>query len=290
MQHRSGFVGLGIMGLSMTRNLLKAGHEVTVWNRSREKILDAVNDGALEAESPAALRAMCDTLFICVTNEAAVREVLFDNPDSFIHGAPGARIVVNMSTISPSAERAIAADLARQEVAYCDAPVTGGDVGARNGTLTIMAGGDETSFARLLPAFEAMGKNISHTGPVGSGQLCKCVNQILVALNIAAMSEAFAFLDRTPLDAGRTFDLLSSGAAGSWALSNYGPRVLKGDFKPGFRAVDMLKDIKIVLNEAEKMHLQLPATELMRHLFGALVATEKTGESLGNHALRKLYQ
>lgn len=276
------------MGLSMTRNLLKGGFEVTVWNRTRKKVDEAVREGAIAAESPAGVAAEADIVFMCVTNEAAVREVLFDSEGALTSEKGKAKIVVDMSTIAPSAESAISERLARSGVAYMDAPVTGGDVGAREGTLTIMAGGDEDVFQKVLPAFEVLGKKIAHTGPVGTGQLTKCVNQILVALNLGAMTEAFAFLERSPLNFQKTVDLLSSGAAGSWALSNYGPRVMRGDLKPGFRAADMLKDIRIVLAEADKMNLQLPGIELMKDMYQSLCAIQK--ESLGNHGLIEVYK
>ncbi len=288
MSAKIGYIGLGIMGLSMTRNLLKGGFDVTVWNRTRAKVDEAVRDGAVAAESPAGVAARAEIVFMCVTDDAAVREVLFSSKDGLVSGKGRTAIVVDMSTVSPSAEIDISERLAGSGTAYMDAPVTGGDIGAREGTLTIMAGGDEDTFRKVLPALEVMGKKIAHTGPVGTGQLTKCVNQILVALNLGAMTEAFAFLQRSPLSSRKTVDLLSSGAAGSWALSNYGPRVMSGDLKPGFRAVDMLKDIKIVLSEAEKMNLQLPGIELMKDMYQSLCAIQK--ESLGNHALIEVYK
>lgn len=288
MTLRVGYIGLGIMGLAMTKNLLKAGCQVVVWNRTKEKLHEAISLGALPVDSPSAVAAQTEIVFICVTDAAAVRSVLFEGPGSLVKAENGARIVVNMSTIAPSAERDIASALDNFGISYLDAPVTGGDVGARDGTLTIMAGGDEDTFHRVLPVFELMGKSIAHTGPQGTGQLTKCVNQILVALNVISITEALAFLERTPLEVKKTLDVLGSGAAASWALNNYGPRVIKGDLQPGFRAGDMLKDIKIVLSEAKAMHLQMPGMELMKELFEALCAVQK--ESLGIHALIRLYR
>ncbi|NMC63596.1 MAG: NAD(P)-dependent oxidoreductase [SAR324 cluster bacterium] len=151
-----------------------------------------------------------------------------------------------------------------------------------------MACGDEGAFHAVLPIFQVLGKVVTYTGPQGTGQLTKCVNQILVALNCIAMTEALAFLERTPLDVKKTVSVVGAGSASSWALNNYGPRVLKGDLSPGFRAVDMLKDIKIVLDEAEQMHLSLPGMELMKRLFETLCSAQK--ESLGIHGLIKLYK
>ena len=288
MSVRVGYIGLGIMGLAMTGNLLKAGFPVHVWNRTSAKMREAEEAGGVPVDDPASMRSVTDVVLVCVTDERALREVLIESPRAFLKGRGGAGVVVDMSTVSPSTEGEVSEILGKEGITYIDAPVTGGDVGARNGTLTIMAGGEESAFHRVLPVFQAIGRNIAHTGPIGTGQLTKCVNQILVALNVAAVTEAIAFLQRSGLDVQKTFDLLASGAAGSWALSNYGPRVLRGDLKPGFRAVDMLKDIKIVLAEADRMKLQLPGVELMRELYEALCAIQE--ESLGNHGLISLYK
>lgn len=282
-----GYIGLGIMGLSMTKNLLKAGNTVHAWNRSPHRLDEAVKAGAMRAENPAAIRGAADVVFVCVTNDAALREVLIESPTALVKGdGRKTRIVVDMSTVAPSTETRIAAELAGHGIAYIDAPVTGGDVGAANGTLTVMGGGDEKAFREVKPFFRAVGKNIVYTGPQGSGQLTKCVNQILVAINVAAMSEALVFAQRAPIDMEKTLDSVSKGAAGSWALSNYGPRVLKGDLKPGFRAQDMLKDLRIVLNEARALGISLPVTALAEELFEKLCETHT---EVGNHGLIKIY-
>lgn len=290
MAERVGFIGLGVMGLSMARNIKRAGYAVTVWNRNAERSALLESEGLTVAKTPQGVGEQVDVLFICVTNGAAVHEVLF-GPSGAVMGAKRPALVVDCSTISPTEAKAIGAALAAKDVAFLDAPVTGGDAGAKAGTLTIMVGGDEAALQRIRHIFEAMGKNIVHVGPVGSGQLTKCVNQIGCAVGIAAMTEALIFAEQSGLDVQKTYEIIRSGAAGSWALENYAPRLFRGDLKPGFHAKNMLKDIRIVLSECEGRGLPLPVTGLLRELYTALLSTEgEKADEMGNHALIALYR
>ena len=176
-------------------------------------------------------------------------------------------------------------------MAYIDAPVSGGDVGAREGTLTIMAGGDQNHFDMAKPLFEAVGKNIFYTGESGTGQLTKCVNQVVVASTVAAMTEGLVFAKASGLNPGKTLEIISGGAAGSWSLDNYGPRVLRGDLAPGFDAKHMLKDIDFALEEARGLNVSLPGSECIRGLFDQLCKKmEQEGSVVGNHGLIRLYE
>ena len=280
---RIGFIGLGVMGVSMARNLGKRGFEVTVYNRSAEKTRALAAEGFAVASSTIELGNKVDALCLCVTDGTAVRDVL----RGALSGEHSVRLVVDFSTISPTEAEQIAADVKLRGVSYLDAPVSGGDVGAREGTLTVMVGGEPSAFEIALPILEGVGKKIVHLGPVGAGQRTKCVNQIAVAIGVAAMTEAMVFARDSGLDVAQVVDVIGSGAAGSWALQNYAPRVLRGELGPGFYAKHMLKDLRIAGREAEGANTSLPVTGLVRELFTALCAGE--GANLGNHALIALY-
>jgi len=279
-----GFIGLGIMGQGMARNLLKHGYAVTVWNRTPARAETVLAEGATWAESPAAVAAASDIVFTCVSDTPDVEAVILGEA-GVIHGARSGALVVDMSTISPAATRAIAAQLADKGVAMLDAPVSGGSEGAARGTLSIMVGGPAEQLARARPYFEAMGKTITHVGGAGDGQMVKLVNQILVVGNALAMSEALEFARAGGLDLEKTLAAVSGGAAGSWMLSNRGPQILADDWRPGFTIDLQQKDVRLCLREGDALGVPLLATSLVFNLYRTLQADGLGHE--GNHALIK---
>ncbi len=268
---RVGFVGLGIMGAPMARNLLDAGFELTVWNRTPAKCDPLVTVGARQAENPAAVAAASEVTISCVTNSTDVEQVVLGDA-GIIQGAKPGAVHIDCSTISPEVTRSIARALAECQVEFLDAPVSGGDVGARAGTLAIMAGGDPATFERCLPVLQAMGKTIVHVGPAGSGQVVKLCNQVAGGLNLLAMAEAIALARRAGVDPGRMLEVVSAGAAGSWMLRNLGPRALNGDFAPGFMVELMQKDLRLALEAAAASLTPLPGTALVSQLYTAIEA------------------
>ena len=279
-----GFIGLGIMGQGMARNLLKHGHSVTVWNRTKSKAEALLAEGAAWADSPAAVAAASDIIFTCVSDTPDVEAVIV-GPSGVIEGAREGALVVDMSTISPAATRALAARLAEKGVGMLDAPVSGGSEGAARGTLSIMVGGAAEQVERARPYFEAMGKTITHVGGNGDGQMVKLVNQILVVGNALAMSEALEFARAGGLDLQKTLAAVSGGAAGSWMLSNRGPQILADDWRPGFTIDLQQKDVRLCLREGDALGVPLLATSLVFNLYRVLQADGLGHE--GNHALIK---
>ena len=284
MTERVGFIGLGIMGGPMAGNILKAGFPVTVWNRTASRAEPLAGAGAQVAGSPREVAAQSDIIITMVTASEDVRGVTLGE-DGVVHGARSGAVVVDMSTISPQVTREIAEALQAHGIAMLDAPVSGGDVGARNATLSIMVCGDAAVVERVRPVFEAMGKKITHIGPSGAGQTCKLVNQILVVGNNMAMAEALTFATRAGVDVGRVLEAVSGGAAGSWQLSNLGPRILKRDFAPGFSIRNQQKDLRLALEAADQMGLPLMSTSLIHNLFRVLEAEGLADE--GTQALVK---
>ena len=279
-----GFVGLGIMGKPMVRNLLKAGFAVTCYNRTASKVVEVVELGAQSAVSPSAVAAASDVTITMVSDTPDVKEVILGT-NGIIHGAKRGSIVVDMSTISPAATKEIYAALAERGVTMLDAPVSGGDKGAIAGTLTIMVGGPADALERVMPALLAVGKKVTHMGPIGSGQMTKLCNQIGCALTIQSFSEAFVLAAAAGLDLDKVFEAISGGAAGSWSMSNYGPKVLAGDFSPGFMVKLHQKDLKLVMEAARDLHVTLPGTAVAQQLFNA--AEKENGGQLGNQAMIK---
>jgi 2-hydroxy-3-oxopropionate reductase len=285
MSHpRIGFIGLGIMGKPMCANLLKAGYPLTVWNRSRPGIDTVTGYGAAAGESPADVAAKSDIVITMVTDSPDVQRVVL-GPDGVIEGARPGMTVIDMTTMSPSVTREIAAALGERGVDMLDAPVSGGDVGAKNGTLSIMVGGKEEVFNRCLPVFQAMGKNIIHIGPQGAGQTTKLCNQIAVALNMLAGCEAIMLAAKSGIDPKKMLDAISAGAAGSWMLSNLAPRIVQGDYAPGFMIRLAQKDLRLVLESANELQLPLPGTALMNQVWRAVEA--EGGGELGTQAAIK---
>ncbi len=281
---RVGFIGLGIMGGGMTRNLLKAGHAVTVWNRTAARMEEFVALGAQRAASPADLAVRCDVILICVSNTPDVEQVLF-GPQGVAEGARPGTLVVDHSTISPRRTAEMARRLAEQRVAFLDAPVSGGSEGAARGTLSIMIGGEAKDVERALPILRAYGKTITHVGPHGAGQMTKLVNQILVVVNQLAASEALLFAQAGGLDLTKTIEAVKDGAGGSWMLAHRGPQMIVRDFRPGFTIDLQQKDLRLVLEAADEMGVPLLGTSLVFQLYRTLQAQGLGGE--GNHALVK---
>jgi 3-hydroxyisobutyrate dehydrogenase len=243
-------------------------------------------EGAATAKDPADLAAQCDILISCVSDTPDVEAVLAgDNPPGALHGLRAGSLVIDMSTISPHATRALAEKLKAKGVEMLDAPVSGGSEGAAKGTLSIMIGGDAEQVARARPVFEAMGKAITHVGGHGDGQAVKLVNQILVVGHALAMSEALLFAQASGLDLQKTLDAVKAGAAGSWMLSNRGPQIIQRDFRPGFTIDLQQKDVRLVLAAADQMGVPVLATSLIFNLYRTLQQEGLGGD--GNHALVK---
>jgi 3-hydroxyisobutyrate dehydrogenase len=284
MNEKVGFVGLGIMGAAMARNLLKAGFDLGVWNRTAAKAEALGQEGATVAASPAALAAERGILVVCVSDTPDVEDVLFGE-EGAAHGLRPGSLVVDCSTISPSQTRTFAARLAEQDVSMLDAPVSGGSEGAARGTLSIMVGGEADQVERAMPVLQAMGKSIIHVGPSGTGQMAKLFNQILVANSMMAVGEAFLFAQAGGMDLEKTLKAVEGGAAGSWTLSNRGPQIIRRDWRPGFMIDLQEKDLRLVLQAADEMGVPLPASALIFQLYRSLQTLGYGRE--GNHALIK---
>lgn len=275
-----GFVGLGVMGHSMAGHLLRSFGKVQVWNRTASKADDLVKEGATLAASPAALAAECTCICLCVSDTPDVEKVVFGENGIAESIKPGA-VIIDFSTISAKATLDFAERIKAHGATWIDAPISGGDVGARNATLTIMAGASEEDFARAMPVFEALGKKIVHMGPVGSGQKTKMANQIACCGTIASMAEAMIFARESGMDVAKVVDTIGAGAAGSWSLTNYGPRVLKGDFAPGFSVELMLKDLRLVAEALAELEGDYAVFEHMSDVFARM--KENKRQHLGVH-------
>ena len=287
-QTQIGFIGLGIMGAPMAQNLLKAGYSLNVYNRSdRPRVQEVVDAGGVRVDSPKAAAEGADVIISIVTDTPDMEEVLV-GADGAIHGAREGAIVIDMSTVSPKTTQEVAAALKERGVEMLDAPVSGGDVGAINGTLSIMIGGAQAVFDECMPVFEAMGQNINLIGGNGAGQTTKLCNQIAVSVNNMAMAEALMLAAASDLDVQKVIDAISGGAAGSWQLSNLGPRIAAGDFDPGFMVYLQQKDLRLVLGAANDIKLALPAVS-MAHQFFNIVERAGCGE-VGTQALIKAYE
>ncbi len=284
MTERVGFIGLGIMGRGMARNLLKAGFEPRVWNRTASRMDELAAEGAIATTSPAELAAQSDITITCVSDTPDVEAVILGE-NGVIQGAQAGALVIDMSTISPQATQAIAAKLAEGGVHMLDAPVSGGSEGAARGTLSIMVGGEAAQVERAMPVFQAMGKTITHVGGTSAGQTVKLVNQILVVGNMLAAAEALLFAQAGGVDLEKALAAVVGGAAGSWMLSNRGPQVLARDWRPGFTIDLQQKDIRLVLAAADELGVPLPGTALIFQLYRTLQAQGLGAE--GNHALVK---
>jgi len=281
---RIAFIGLGIMGRGMVRNLLKAGYPVTVWNRTAERADEFVALGAKGAATPSDAAASADIVMSCVSDTPDVEAVLLGE-NGAIHGARAGMIFIDLSTISPKSTRQIAAKLGEVGVGLLDAPVSGGSEGAERGTLSIMVGGSTPNFERALPVFQAIGKTVTHMGVSGSGQATKLVNQILCVANMLAAGEALLLAQASGLDLAKTLQAVGGGAGGSWMLVNRGSQVIVRDFRPGFTIDLQQKDLRLVLESADELGLPLSLTATIHGFYNVLQRQGLGGE--GNHALVK---
>jgi len=284
MTDRLGFIGLGIMGRPMARNLLRAGYRLTVWNRSRPAIEALLAEGAQEATDARSVAEASAVVITMVGDSPDVEEVTL-GPRGLIDGAHSGLVHIDMSTISPETTRRIAVRLAEAGIDMLDAPVSGGEQGAINGTLSIMAGGKAKVLERCRPVLEAMGKTIVHCGPHGSGQIVKLCNQVVVGLNNLALCEALVLAAKAGVQPQRMLEAVGAGAGNSWAIANLGPKMLERDFRPGFKVEHQQKDLRLALATAREQHLPLPGTALVHQLFAAVEADGLGSE--GTQALVK---
>ena len=279
-----GFIGLGIMGRSMATNLVSAGEQVVVWNRTRSRAAELEAVGAHLAESPADGARSCDVVLICVSDTPDVESVVFGD-GGVAEGLSDGSLVVDHSTISPSATKDFADRVHVVGAHWLDAPVSGGSEGAANGTLSIMVGGDAEQLDRVRDLLEIMGSTITHVGPQGAGQLVKAVNQILVVVNQLAVSEALLLAEAGGLELESALKAVEGGAAGSWMLSNRGPQMIDRDWRPGFTIDLQQKDLRLVLEAADELGVPVPGTSLVFQMYRALQNRGLGAE--GNHALVK---
>ncbi|GAB4544174.1 MAG: NAD(P)-dependent oxidoreductase [Haliangiales bacterium] len=279
---RIGWIGTGVMGASMCGHLLAAGYATTVYSRTRDKARGLIERGATWADSPRQVAQASDIVFIIVGYPDDVRAVTL-GPDGVLAGAAAGTVVVDMTTSEPVLAVEIAEAAAEREVLALDAPVSGGDVGAREARLSIMVGGAAEALAAAMPCLEKMGKTIVHQGPAGSGQHTKMVNQILIATNMIGVCEALLYGYRAGLDLDTVMASVASGAAGSWSLSNLGPRIIAGNFEPGFFVEHFIKDMGVALSEARRLGLSLPGLALAQQLYLGLAAQGHSRD--GTHAL-----
>ena len=281
-----GFIGTGVMGRSMAGHLIDAGFKLKVYNRTKEKASSLLDKGAVWAASPKEAADGVDLVISIVGYPQDVKEVWLGENGALQSMKQGA-IGIDMTTSTPSLAKEMAAEGLKRGVTICDAPVTGGDVVARNCTLTILFGGSAKAFLDLEPVFKAMGKNYVRFGESGAGQYTKICNQIAIAAGMMSVCEAIITARKTGLDEELVLKTLSGGAAGSFSLSSYGPRILKGDFNPGFYVKHFVKDMKIAIDVAKECDLKLPGLELALKLYEKLI--EQGDGDLGTQALFKLY-
>jgi 3-hydroxyisobutyrate dehydrogenase-like beta-hydroxyacid dehydrogenase len=262
------WLGTGIMGAPMARRLIKGGHHLRVYNRTAAKARALAADGAQVTADAAEAARGADVVFVMVPDTRDVEAVVAASEPALARG----QLVIDMSTVSPNGERAIAERLAAKGIAYLDAPVSGGETGAIEGTLTIMVGGDEDAFTRARPLFDLMGKRVTYMGASGAGQTTKLANQIAVAVTLEATAEALLFAREGGLDPARVLEAISAGAAGSWQMSNLGPKIIAKDYRPGFFIKLLRKDLRLVAAAANQNNLALPGLALIASLFNAAAA------------------
>jgi len=269
MAQAIGFIGLGIMGRPMARNLLKAGHSLVVHSRSRGPVDEIVKAGAKAASSPKEVAAQCDVLITMLPNSPDV-ELVALGPNGIVEGARRGLILADMSTISPIVSKKIGEALAAKGVAMLDAPVSGGEKGATDGALSIMVGGDKAVFEKVLPIFQAMGKTITLLGPLGFGGFTKLANQIIVAVNLTALAEALTLGKKAGLDRELLLTALAGGLAGSKCLEQKKPNYVSGTYNPGFKIDLHYKDLGLIMESASALGVPVPTTAVVQQLFNAL--------------------
>src|ERR1051326_7271369 len=279
---RVGWIGTGVMGLSMCRHIIDKGFTTTVYNRTRDHARPLIDAGATWADSPRAVAERSDVVFAIVGFPRDVREVFLGSKGA-LSGSKAGVVLVDMTTSEPSLAQEIYQEARAKDVYSVDAPVSGGDVGAKNATLSIMVGGDAAVIEAVKPLLECLGKTIVHQGPAGAGQHTKMVNQILIASNMIGVCEALLYARKAGLDPTTVLQSVGSGAAGSWSLNNLGPRIIARNFEPGFFVEHFIKDMGIALDEAKRLGLCLPGLALAEQLYLAVQA-QGYGKK-GTHAL-----
>lgn len=285
--NKIGFIGTGVMGASIVRHLLNAGHDVTIYTRTKSKAAELIAAGAKWAETPAQASKEQDIIFTMVGYPKDVEEVYIGENGIFSAAKQGA-IVIDMTTSEPTLAKKLYHEASERGLHSLDAPVSGGDIGAKNGTLSLMVGGDKDVFEKMQPIFELFGQNIIYQGVAGSGQHTKMCNQIAIASGMIGVCESMAYGLKAGLTMDEVLRSITAGAAGSWSLSNLAPRMLKGNLEPGFYIKHIIKDMKIALDEAERMNLQLPGLSLAKSMYDQLLA-EGYGDN-GTQALIKYYE
>jgi 2-hydroxy-3-oxopropionate reductase len=265
-----GYIGLGLMGKSIARNILKAGFPLVVHNRSRRAVDELVAEGAIAAHSTKEVAAQVDVVFTNLPDTPDVEQVVLGE-NGILQGAHAGLIYVDNSTIKPAAARRIADVLAEKNVSALDAPVSGGDIGARNGTLTIMVGGEASALEKVMPVFEAMGKTVTHVGGPGAGQVAKAANQIMVAAQMVAMGELLVFSKKAGVDPRKVVEAIKGGAAQCWTLDVKPPRLFDGNRNPGFKAYMQLKDLNIVLDTAREYDIPISGAQENTNLFQQMI-------------------
>ncbi len=292
MSQEIAFLGLGLMGGPMAANLARQGYHVLAWNRSRDRpgVEIAKQGGATIADSIAEAVATAEIIFTCVGDVPDVKEVLLADRGVINYARPNS-LIVDMSTIGSKAAKEINTELHKHQLRFMDAPVSGGDVGAINGTLTIMVGGTPEDFAECKPFLEVMGKNIHLCGEVGSGQGVKMCNQVLCALTMVGLSEAMQLAKHQGIDPNLIVEVCGTGAAGSWALSNLGPKIIEADYEPGFAIAHIIKDLRLVQEINQAAAGQIPGVELADRLFKIVQSMDNgEGEKQGTQAMIRAYQ
>ena len=264
------FIGMGTMGAPMALNILKAGYDVVVYNRHRDKEKTVAEAGAARAASPAEAAAGADVVITCVSDTPDVRAILLGD-NGVIEGAKEGTVVVDMSTISPSATREMADTLAKKRIRMIDAPVSGGSEGAQKGTLAIMIGGDPDDVEKVRPVLEAMGKTITHVGPIGSGQITKAINQVVIAATYLGVAEGMTLGMKAGLNMEKVVAAIAGGAAGSWVLDNRAAFMVKNDYPLGFRVRLHAKDLKIALEAARELGVTLPVSAQVEQIESGLI-------------------
>lgn len=287
MVKKIGFIGTGVMGTGMIKNLIAHDFPVTVYNRTKAHAKNALEAGATWLDSPAEVAQATDVVITIVGFPKDVEQVYF-GPDGIFTGVHSGQTLIDMTTTKPSIAQKIYDTASQYHIKALDAPVSGGDIGAKNGTLTIMVGGDQDVFDDNKAIFDAMGQQVKYFGKAGTGQHVKMANQIMIAGTMTGLTETLVYAKQAGLDLSAVIDTLSGGAAANWSLQNYGPRILKNDYTPGFFAKHFLKDLRIALESAKAMNLDLPATEQATELYRILVEDQNLGND-GTQALIKLW-
>ena len=280
------FIGTGVMGRSMAAHLLRAGHQLHVYNRTREKAQALLEGGAQWHDSAGGAAAAAQVVITMLGFPTDV-EQSYLGPGGIVERAESGTLLIDMTTSSPDLARRIAAAAVKRGQAALDAPVSGGDIGAREARLVIMAGGEEADFARAKPLFELMGKNIARLGPAGSGQHCKMANQIAVAVGMVSWAEALAYARQAGLDPNQVHASIAGGAAGGWSMTNLAPRALSGNWAPGFYVKHILKDMRIALESAAEMKLDVPGLACAKKLYDQVAA--RGWEECGTQVIYRLY-